>query len=130
MSERLEQNIHDLASAVHSLAHQLKNDVETRISQLATKDDLHRTERHIMQAITDFSNQATQDNVATNANLDAIVTGIAALDALITSLQLASTLTAADQAALDAVSALSRALVARTSGISTAPPVTLARQGA
>jgi hypothetical protein len=65
--------------------------------------------------------QASLD--AISGTLDGIVTGIVALDALITSLQNSTgTLSASDQAALDAIQAASEALVAKSAGIVVTPP--------
>lgn len=64
------------------------------------------------------------DLTTISTTLDGIVTGVAALDALITQFQNSpGTLSADDQAALDAIQAASQALVAKVQAISTAPPV-------
>jgi hypothetical protein len=93
--------------------------------QAVTKQDLQKMEERIMSQITDWAatEQASLD--AISSTLDGIVTGIAALDALITQLQNSpGTLSAADQAALDAIQASSQALVAKSGAIAVTPPVT------
>lgn len=89
----------------------------------ATKHDLKELELKIMSAITDWAatEQASLD--AISGTLDGIVTGIAALDTLITSLQNSTgTLSASDQAALDAIQAASKSLVAKSAAIVVTPP--------
>jgi hypothetical protein len=80
-------------------------------------------ESKIMSAITDWAAKEQANLDAISGTLDGIVTGITALDALITSLQNSpGTLSAADQAALDAIQASSAALVAKSAGIVVTPP--------
>lgn len=77
-----------------------------------------------MSAITDWATQEQASLDAISATLDGIVTGISALDALITQLQNSpGTLSKADQAALDAIQASSKALLAKAGAISVTPPV-------
>lgn len=60
---------------------------------------------------------------AANAALDGIVTGIAALDAMIQAFQNSpGTLSPADQAMLDGIVTASTALAQRAAAVSTAPP--------
>lgn len=76
-----------------------------------------------MSAISDFSAAQTESLNAISASLDGIVTGIAALDKLITALQNSpGSLSTADQAALDAIQNSSKALVGKAAAVSTAPP--------
>jgi hypothetical protein len=78
----------------------------------------------LMSAITDWAATEQASLTAISNTLNSIVTGIAALDALIQGFQNSpGTLSAADQAALNAISAQSAALVAQSAAISTAPPV-------
>jgi len=84
----------------------------------ATIDDLEDMEKRIMSAITDWATKEQANLDAISGTLDGIVTGIAALDALITSLQNSNgTLSASDQAALDAIQASSASLVTKSAGI-------------
>ena len=76
-----------------------------------------------MSAITDWAAQEQADLSGISATLNAVVTGIAALDALITQFQNSpGTLSAADQAALDGIQSAVKALATQASAISTAPP--------
>ena len=60
-------------------------------------------EHHIMSQITDWAEQEQADLTAVSATLDTVVAGVTALDKLITDFQNSpGTLSAADQAALDA----------------------------
>ena len=78
----------------------------------------------LMSQITDWAAQEEADLSAISTTLDNVVSGIAALDALITAFQNSpGTLTPQDQAALDAIQASAHALVTKASAISTAPPV-------
>lgn len=77
-----------------------------------------------MSKVTDWAAQEQADLTAISSTLDTVVTGIAALDKLITDFQNSpGTLSAADQAALDAIKAASGALVTKASAISVTPPV-------
>ena len=92
-------------------------------SPWVTKQDLREMEKRIMSAITDWAATEQADLDGISATLDGIVTGVSALDALITSLQNSpGTLSASDQTALDAIQAASKAVVAKAAGIVTAPP--------
>lgn len=76
-----------------------------------------------MSKITDWAATEQADLTEISSTLDGIVTGVAALDTLITNFQNSpGTLSAEDQAALDAIKAASAALVTKASGISTTPP--------
>ena len=87
-------------------------------SDRVTREDLVEMEKHIMSAITDWAAKEQADLDSISGTLDGIVTGIAALDALVTSLQNSTgVLSAADQAALDAIQASSAALVAKSTAI-------------
>jgi hypothetical protein len=73
-----------------------------------------------MSQITDWAAQQEADLSTVSTTLDGIVTGIAALDAKITAFNNSpGTLSADDQAALDAISAASKALVTKAAAIST-----------
>lgn len=73
-----------------------------------------------MSQITDWAAQQEADLSTISTELDAVTTGIAALDAKIQALQNSpGTLAPDDQAALDAISAASKALVAKAAAIST-----------
>ena len=79
---------------------------------------------HVMSAITDWAAQEQADLLAISAALDTIVAGIANLDTRITNFRNSpGTLSAADQAALDAIQSASKDLKAKASAISVAPPV-------
>lgn len=89
----------------------------------ATKQDLRELENKIMSAITAW---AANDQAGLNAiggNLNNIVTGIAALDALITQFQNSpGILSVSDQAALDGIQNAVKALVDQSAGIVVTPP--------
>lgn len=123
--EHFEHKIAEGVEAVKALTLAVNDLVEWHKShsQLATKHDLFEMEKRIMSQITDFAAQEQIKLDAISATLDGIVTGIAALDALITQLQNSpGTLSKADQAALDAIQASSQALVAKSGAISVTPP--------
>jgi hypothetical protein len=78
-----------------------------------------------MSKITDWAATEQADLAAVSTTLDGIVAGIANLDTLITNLQNSpGTLSASDQAALDAIKAASAALVTKSGAIVVTPPVT------
>lgn len=108
----LEQAIHNLVQGHGEILER----IESR--QIEIERKLH----HFMSQITDWAAKEQADLTAISTTLDGVVTGIAALDTLITNLQNSGTLSASDQAALDAISAASTALVAKTQAISVAPP--------
>lgn len=77
----------------------------------------------LMSKVTDFAAKVQANDASLNTKLDAISTGIAALDALIRTLQNTVTgLTPEEQAALDAVVAESDALVTKANAIDTTAP--------
>jgi hypothetical protein len=91
------------------------------------REEIKHQHHQIMSQITDWAAQEQADLASISTTLDGIVTGIAALDALITSLQTSpGTLSAADQAALDSIQAASKALVAKSGAIVVTPPVAAA----
>jgi len=93
------------------------------LSGLATRHDLKELGDKIMSEITTWAaaEQASLDAISTT--LDGIVTGVAALDALITNLQNSpGSLSASDQAALDAIQTASKALVTKAQAIVVTPP--------
>lgn len=94
------------------------NQMLDMLAEHITKEDI------FMSQVTDWAAKEQADLTAISATLDSIVTGIAALDAMITQLQTTGTLSAADQAALDAIQTASAALVTKSAAISTAPPAT------
>ena len=78
-----------------------------------------------MSAITDWAAAEQADLTSISSTLNAIVTGVTALDTLIENFQNSpGSLSATDQAALDAITAASAALVTQAAAISTAPPST------
>ena len=80
-------------------------------------------EQEFMSQISDRAAALKADEDAISANLDSIVAGIAALDALITNFQNSpGTLSPSDQSALDGIQAASTALVAKSAAVSTVPP--------
>lgn len=77
----------------------------------------------IMSAITDWATKEQADLTAIQGTLTSIVSGIAALDAQITAFQNSpGTLSATDQAALNAIQSASDALVTQSAAISTTAP--------
>ncbi len=89
-------------------------------------DQLIKGASQQMSKITDLAAQEQSDFAKISTSLDGIITGITALDKLITDLRTnGSTLSADDLAALDAIRKASGDLVAKAAAISTdAPPVT------
>lgn len=86
--------------------------------------ELQNKEKKDMSQLTDWAATEQADLTAISATLDQVVTGVSALDNLITNFQNSpGTLSAADQAALDGIQAASKALVTKSAAISTAPPV-------
>ena len=84
-----------------------------------------KKEQQFMSQITDWAAQEQADLADISSTLDAVVAGVAALDKLITDFQNSpGTMSGPDQAALDAIQAASKALVAKSHAISTAPPTT------
>ena len=78
----------------------------------------------LMSQITDWAAQEQQSLDAISSTLDSIVAGVAALDTLINNFQNSpGTLSPSDQAALDAIQASSKTLVAKVQAISVNPPV-------
>lgn len=123
--ENLTHAIFSLADAVNAAVRLGEKEFEwlKSHSEFATKHDLEETEQYIMSQVTDWAEQEQADLTAISGTLDTIVTGIEALDAKITALQNSpGTLSASDQAALDAIQVASKALVAKSAAISTAPP--------
>ena len=89
----------------------------------ADKDNIIDKLNALMSQITDWAAQEQADLTAISGTLDSIVTGIAALDKMITDLQNSpGTLTPADQAALDNIQSAVKGLVTKSAAISTAPP--------
>src|ERR1017187_10576277 len=103
----------NITEAINALTHELHEYREDRkrehwcsgsTSNLTTKQDLTEMEGRIMSAISDFADKV-------NANFTQIQAGIAALDAQIQAFQNSpGTLSATDQAALDAIVASSTQL--------------------
>ncbi len=80
-------------------------------------------EKVIMSKITDWAAAEQADLTTISTTLDAVVSGVAALDALIVAFQNSpGTLSPSDQAALDGIQAASKALVAKSAAISVTPP--------
>jgi hypothetical protein len=81
-------------------------------------------EKNVMSKLTDWAAEEQADLTAISNTLDQVVTGIAALDVLITQFQNSpGTLAPGDQAALDGIQAASKALVTKSAAISVTPPV-------
>ena len=96
---------------------QLLEQVDNKIDQMKQQESKN------MSQITDWAAQQQADLTNISTTLDGVVAGIVTLDTLITNFQNSpGTLSAPDQAALDAVQAASKALVAKASAISVAPP--------
>lgn len=87
--------------------------------------ELLKGQKHLMSQVTDFAAQEEADLSAIETKIDTVITGIAALDKLITDLETAipaDTLSPEAQAALAAVSAHRTALVAKIAAIDTTAP--------
>lgn len=83
----------------------------------------------LMSAVTDFAATVQKNFDALSADIDSIQAGITNLDTLIQGFQNSpGTLSAADQAALDAISANSAALVTKANAINVTPPVPTSAQ--
>ena len=96
---------------------QLLEQVDNKIDQMKQQESKN------MSQITDWAAQQQADLTNISTTLDGVVAGIVTLDTLITNFQNSpGTLSAPDQAALDAVQAASKDLVAKASAISVAPP--------
>lgn len=81
-------------------------------------------ENEIMSAITDFAAKEKVSLAGIASTLDSIAAGVAALDVLIQNFQNSTgTLSAADQTALDEISAASTALATKATAIVVTPPV-------
>lgn len=90
---------------------------------LCKLDDLSRKEDINFMAISDQLKQEDANLTAIGSALDGIAKGIADLDTLIQNFQNSpGVLSAADQAALDAIVAKSTAVAAQAAKVSTAPP--------
>ena len=90
---------------------------------LTVLEKVQKDQKNIMSKITDFATKEQADLAAVSASLDAVVTGITALDELIKNFQNSpGTLSAEDQAALDGIQTASADLVTKAGGISTTPP--------
>lgn len=88
-----------------------------------TRKDLDNMEKRIISTITDWAAKEQADITGISATLDGIVTGVKALNDKIAALQNSpGTLSAYDQAALDAIQVASKDLVAKAAGISTTSP--------
>jgi hypothetical protein len=126
MSASLCHEISSLRREIHELIEIRKNEFECRKShELITKQDLEKVKDKILSAIQDWAAKEQADLTAISASLDNVIAGIATLDALITGFQTSpGTLSTADQAALDAIQAVSKTLVVKASAISVTPPGT------
>lgn len=88
-----------------------------------TKADLLLLENKLMAAIQDFATAVNAKFDKLSSDLDAVVTGIKALDDLIRQLQNSpGTISPADQALLDQIQARSGDLVTKADAIDTTPP--------
>lgn len=113
--------ISDLADRLRKLS-----DNQAAFAKLSTAIQANiQKENDFMSQITDWATQEQADLTAISATLDAIVTGVQALDTLITNFQAnVGVLSTADQDALDQVKAASDALVTKAGAISTTAPGT------
>lgn len=120
-------NQHTLSSEFHAVLENLKRLANNKAVLSQLKDLLAANiekENRIMSQITDWAAQEEADLTTISTTLDSVVTGVAALDALITAFQNSpGTLSAEDQAALDRIQNASKALVTKSAAISVAPPV-------
>jgi hypothetical protein len=120
--ERIISELHAALDGQRGVKSKL-DDICKSVTQFATKQDLLATQKEIMSQITDWAATEQADLDAISTTLDGVVTGIAALDALITNLQNSpGTLSAPDQAALDAIQTASTALKAKSAAIAVTPP--------
>lgn len=119
----MEHSINELAKVIYRILQEIE-ERRTNHNTIAILKRMEEMETKIMKQIDDFATaqQSALDSIS--ASLDGIATGITALDTLITNLQNSpGTLSASDQAALDAIQASSKSLVAKAAAVSTAPPV-------
>ncbi len=110
---------------IHIYHHFEKNCDETDILHriLHGIGEIKQGNENIMSKVTDFATKEQGDIDALNAKLDAIASGVIALEAKITDLQNTVTgLTPEEQAALDAVATASDALVTKANAIDTTAP--------
>lgn len=119
-AERLTEAILLLTRAL-----ECKNDSEWRksLSELATKNDLHKLQTNIMSSISDF---AVKQN-AFNDRLDTAVTDlqgdVQTLNDLITTLQnSAGAISPEDQASLDAIQARTEAITTKLEALDSITP--------
>jgi hypothetical protein len=78
---------------------------------------------HNMSVLSDWAAQQQADLTTIASSLTTVVTGIAALDTLITNFQNSpGTLNATDQAALDGIQASVKSLVTQSAAINVTPP--------
>ena len=93
------------------------------IAGLATKQDLEKTEKNIMSAVTDWAAQEGVQLDGITAELTRIVAGVKALDDAISAFQNSpGTLSPSDQAALDAIQAKSKDVVSAAQAVNTDAP--------
>lgn len=112
---------HDaIKDAIYELTHVLRG--------MGALQEINNKLDKIMSQISDFAAAVQTSFDKVNTDLDNITTGIAALDTLITNFQNSpGTLSAIDQAALDAIQKASQALVTKADAINVVaptPPVT------
>jgi len=107
-------------------SHHDHNQNETRRETVLVLEAIERLSQKLetkMSQITDFAAQQQVDLTSIATTLNNIVTGIAALDVLISNFQNSpGTLSTADQAALDGVQASVKGLVTQAAAISVTPP--------
>jgi hypothetical protein len=85
--------------------------------------DERKKEKQDMSQITDWATKEQASLTSISSTLDGIVTGVTALDELITRFQNSpGTLSVEDQTALDAIQAASQALVTKSAAIVVTPP--------
>jgi broad specificity polyphosphatase/5'/3'-nucleotidase SurE len=114
----IEQLKHELVQLAHAIrGADEKHEIKTILQRIEERL------KHMASQIQDWAAQEQADLTAISNTLDTIVSGVAALDKLITDFQNSpGTLSAADQAALDAIKAASGALVTKAAAISVTPP--------
>ncbi len=118
----MEHDIHNLAKAIVDLATSINNtnnvhDLRIILARVECKQE------KLMSAISDFAASVQTGFDAVSADLDAIIAGIANLDALITQLQNSpGQITPADQALLDQIQTNVAGLKAKADSVNVQPP--------
>jgi hypothetical protein len=112
-----------LATIIEAFQHVVDNRVLLLEVRGLLAQNVHK-EQHLMSQITDWAASEGANLQTISTTLDGVVTGIAALNKLITDFQNSpGTLSPSDQAALDAIQSQSAALVTQAGAISVSAPV-------